>query len=449
MAESTNPTEFYAGQASQWRSMAALVGHAMVYRYRSSGWRGGVLLCASVLDVLVYAIALSLVVETVFQLPEADRFVPMLIGLIALRWTLSCALQASRVAGFADICAPYYRYPILATMVLALGPPSFVFLISTFLLGAAILLTVHAPVAVFHMLGWGVFVALVQLSWNSLLVLAVILARRRGYLTSEVPIVLGFVMVLIVSPVAYQFSDIPAAASRILTSFNPASHLLAGYQNAFWHLNVVSLEVLPLSAVASVGLVVLGLAVARKPFVPEPDEADDPPILLAWNGQSWEQSGATYKRDQARVYRPWTNALPWISGYSLLRLIHATGAGHHAAQAVLQKMTGDREALQLLETQLPIMSGKNRARLSLAAVLPKILSETSKPENVVDLRDAASPLVLLDGFLDHATAHELHTVSGILAGTGARRVAVRTYRQRVAQILLEASAENRPAVDVS
>lgn len=407
------------------------------------------MLCVSVLDVLVYAVALSLVVESVFQLQGAHRFVQMLIGLIALRWTLSCALQAYRVAHFSEICQPYYRRPILATMIIALGPPTFVFLISLVLLGFVVVLTAHAPIATFHMFGWGLFVALIQLSWNSLLVLVVIQARRRGYLTSEVPIVLGFVLVFIISPVAYQFSDIPDAASRILTSFNPASHLLAGYQNAFWHLNTVSLEVLPLSAVGALGLVLLGLALRQERPVLTVEEEDVSPILVTWDGQQWEQSDTAPVAGHTKVYQIWTNALPWMSGYNFLRLINAPGVGHDAARATLRKLVGDREAEQLLETQLPIMSAKNRARLCVATILPNILSETSKPGNVVDLRDAASPLIVLDGLFEHASAHELQVVSEVFATTGTRRIAIRTYRQRVAQILLETSAKNHPVVDVS
>ena len=407
------------------------------------------LLCVSVLDVLVYAVALSLVVESVFQLQGPDRFVPMLVGLIALRWTLSCGLQASRVAHFVDICGPYYRRPALATMILALGPPTFVFLVSAGLLVLAIVLTVHAPVATVHMLGWGLFVALVQLSWNALLVLAVIQARRLGYLTSEVPIVLGFVLILIISPIAYQFSDIPDAASRVLTSFNPASHLLAGYQNALWHLHDVSLEVLPFSAIAALGLVLLGLAFTPKRSGPAHEEEDGPPVLVIWDGRNWERAGASPMHADAQIYQTWTNALPWISGSNLLRLIDASGVGRAAAREVLRKLAGDRETEQVLETQLPIMSSKNRARLCLATILPKILSKTSKPGNVVDLHDATSPLVVLDGLFDHATAHELQVVSSLFAATGTRRIAIRTYRQRVAQMLLETSAEKPAAVDAS
>ncbi|CAN0447494.1 unnamed protein product, partial [Laminaria digitata] len=275
----------------------------------------------SVLDVLVYALALSIVLDSVFQLQGEDRFVPMLIGLIVLRWSLSSAIQASRVAHFAEISRPFFRHPMLATVILAMGPPTFIFLISLALLGAAIALTVLDPADSLHMIGWGFFAAVIQLAWNAVLVLAIIQARLRRILTSEVPIVFGFLLLLIVSPVAYQFSDIPDAASRILTSFNPAAHLIAAYQNAFWYLQNVSLEVLPISAVVAILLLVLIRLFLRKPRDTGVEADDVNPALLLWNGMEWSEIPEPEARHDLRVFCAWSSELPWISAHNFLRLI--------------------------------------------------------------------------------------------------------------------------------
>src|SRR3546814_4245367 len=104
----------------------------------------------------------------------------------------------------------------------------------------------------------------IHLVWNLLLVLMVMYARLRRALQSEVPVFLVFGLLLIVSPVAYQFDDIPTTATQLLTSFNPAAHLIAAYQNALWFGQVPSLEVLPLSALLAAAL--SGLAAAALPW---------------------------------------------------------------------------------------------------------------------------------------------------------------------------------------
>ena len=407
----------------------------MLYRYAGAAWRGPVLLCASILDVLVYAVALSLVVETVFQLQGADRFVLMLIGLISLRWTLSCSLQASRVAHFAEICGPYYRRPILATMILSLGSPTFVFFVSAVLLVFAIVLTVHTPDATIHMLGWGLFIALIHLSWNSLLVLAVIQARRRGYLTSEVPIVLGFVLVLIISPVAYQFADIPDAASRVLTSFNPASHLLAGYQNAFWYLQDISLEVLPLSALLAVVTIVLLVSSVRR--IPEPsvERPDVAPICLAWNGHGWSRVAEPTCRNVIGRFIRWNGELPWLTVTNLVYLIDRAGNKRNVKSTIFSALASAMDNDRLMGMPLPLLSQSNRNRLCVALALGSRNTSSEYIDNVVRLRKDNEVEIILDGLLDHAELRELLEFSSIVQSRNLDSVLVLTYRRRTAEIL--------------
>lgn len=446
----SNGTRAVLGKRSdlRWINMLALIGTTMLYRYRGSGGLGPLLLFVPILDVLVYAVALSLVVESVFQLQESDRFVPMLIGMVALRWSLGCALQASRVANFTAICRPYFRHPLLATMLLALGPPTFFFLIATVFLGFTIVLTVHAPIGIFHMLGWGLFVVLVQMSWNSLLVLAIISMRSYRILTSEVPIVFSFVLVLIISPVAYQFEDIPEAASRILTSYNPVSHLIAAYHNSFWYMRDVSFEVLPFSAIVASALVLLILILTRRQVGFDVEREEASPIFMIWEGQGWTQASVSHASKNTHIYRAWPNELPWITGQNFLRLIEALGATNVGAQVLLRKLVGEREADRMLKTQLPFLSSKNRAWLCMVPVLSKLLCETSKQSNVMDLSDSVPSPIILDELCDYANEQDLKNFSEIVALAGAGRIAVKTYQQRVARILEEYCPKNVSAIEV-
>ena len=419
----------------------------MIYRFRSPGWRGPMHLCVSVLDVLVYAIVLSFVAESVFQLDGQNRFVLMLIGLIALRWTLSCALQASRVAHFVDVARPYYRNPVLATLILAIGPPSFIFLLSVTMLGVTLLTVLPIPADAGHMLGWGLFVVMVQSTWNCLLVLVVIQVRRLGWLISEVPIVLGFILIIIVSPVVYQLKDIPTTASGILTSFNPATHLIAAYQNSFWYGQAVSLEVLPLSAALSVGLILFLFVATRRvaQLGDDPEEAN--PVFLLWRGKDWIEVEALRSQEHARFLKSWPNEIPWITGKAFLWLVSANRMIEAESLEILKKFVGTREARRLLDTQLPILSARNRARICVAAILPWLLTENRGTANVVSIIGDVSPLAVLDGLFDHANVSELQALTALLAAKRVPQIAIRTHSQRVVTLLskmhLDGSSELR------
>jgi hypothetical protein len=440
MKKNENRTEVNERFSERLLAMISLVRTAMLYRYRGSGWRRPALLCASVFDVLLYCAALSLVMESVFQLQGPGRLMIMLTGLIALRWTLSCTLQAYRVAHFSEISRPFYRCPDLATTIIALGPSSLVFLISVVLLCFAIVWTGHEPSTILHMLGWGFFVALVHLSWNSFFVLVVIKARSLGFLKSEVPIILCFVLVLILSPVAYQFGDIPDSTSRILTSFNPASHLLAGYQNAFWHMSAPSLEVLPGSAlIAGLLIFVFWFLLRNPPLKMEEPNDDTSSTLVFWSGRGWSLSNVQKTSAHEQNHRIWPNELPCISGEEFLCLIGATRSRLEDSRAIFLKLSGTQDGEQLLETPLQNMTWANRCRLGVAAILPSLVCEFVTAENVRKPQGSSGSLIIFDGLLDHSNAQEIQALTDIVFFGNAKNFAIRTYHGGIEKLLLSAT----------
>lgn len=380
------------------RQLAGLFRPALFYRYDLSRLRGWVFLAVSVFDVLLYAAAISLVMGSVFGLTGSHRFVQMLLGLIAFRWTMSCAIHASRLAFFIRIAEPFHRRPIVATVILAMASPTLVFAITTIGLSAILfVLTARTPADAAHMLAWGGLVILVHLSWNVALVLAVILGRLRGWVQSEVPLIVVLVLVLVLSPVAYLFSDIPAAASQVLTRFNPASHLIAAYQNAFWYLQPVSLETLPASLlVASVAAGLLAYSIRR--LHAEEKSVPGRDVLVTWRAGGWLPAHGT-RFDDAAIVSPWRGELPWLTGRTLLRLLcpgHGGGGQDHRS---FEQISGSGESQQLLDSAVPVYSERARDRFACIAAL----SLTDRP-------------VVLDRLLDSQTSEEIGEFSEIVAG---------------------------------
>ena len=85
---------------SRLRSIPGQIGRlafdAALLRYRLPVLRGAALFVVSVFDIVLYAAAIYLVISTVFAQTGVERFGLLLVGLLAFRWSLSCAVQASR-----------------------------------------------------------------------------------------------------------------------------------------------------------------------------------------------------------------------------------------------------------------------------------------------------------------------------------------------------------------
>tara|TARA_R110002110_G_scaffold376568_2_gene586622 strand:- start:133283 stop:134551 length:1269 start_codon:yes stop_codon:yes gene_type:complete len=411
-----------SSSAAEFRKLARLTLAAMAYRYLLSGWRGSVLLLASIFDVFLYAIAIFLAVSNVFGIGGTERFLLTVIGLIAFRWSLSCAIQASRTAHFLKICGPVYRYPLAAALIVAIASPTLVFVIS---LGALILglgISAHGLGEFGQVMGWGVFVIAVHLTWNLLLAGIVIQLRVRRWLQSEVPIFLVFGIFLVLSPIAFRFSDLPLAASRIMTSLNPGSHLIAAYQNALWFQQSVSLEVLPLSAVISVaGLAAIFTFLSRRNPAPGARAPTQAPQYLDWTGRAWQRADKPQQSADVQVFQPWRGEMPWLTGRSVLYLLLQPESASTTQANIFDVSSQTRDADLLLDTPLPVYSEWARDRLCIA------ISFSPDDRSVV-----------LDGLVDSSPESETRSFSDRVARTWGRTrpLTVVTYREDVARLLV-------------
>ncbi len=414
---------------------------AALYRYTDNRWKGPLFFFVSILDVAAYASVLYVVAGTIRGLGGVDRFVPMLIGLLAIRWSFDCAMQASRNAHAGHLFKPYFARPFTMAVMVAVAGPSMIFGVAALILTGGLVLSVRAPADLGHMLGWGSFIALVQLLWNCVLALTVIHLRLRRFLLSETPIFLGFLGLLVVSPVAYQFSDIPSAAGHMLTSLNPMAHLIAGYQNSFWYIQGVSLEVIPLSVLLAVVLIVaLGRSLRR---IPEPafGQSDEVQSCLVWDGSHWSDAQNSPERDTRAQFSRWQGDLPWMTGANLFYLIDNAPGPRRWRAEMFAAFANTSDSDRLLTTPLPLLSQTNRDRLCLVTALGATRSSRGGQDNVVQLRSVGRDAIILDGLVDHAGPRELGVFCTIVKSVSEDTLFLVTYRNLTASMLENISAD--------
>jgi hypothetical protein len=400
-------------RSSDLMHLARVARAASLFRIVPFSWRRTVLLLVSVFDVLLYATALSIVLSTIFSLGGMDRFILLLLGLIVMRWSLGCAVQASRLSALVGVCRPFLRFPVLSTAIIAMGHPTIVFALSWGLLLCVLVISGVGDSSPAQIAMWGALTVVVQASWNFLLILAVIYARTRRWFVSEVPIFFGFVLFFILSPVVYQFSDLPFTASRILTSFNPGSHLIAAYHNAMWYGILPSLKVLPWTVllVAVVSFIVLRARFwPRRPAVPASFAATESGReSLALRSGLWLHDHNAEPGEGLTRFGPWRGELPWMSGRELLRLLfHDPVDAARAVQIFIRFSPRDQEGLAL-DLPLPVFPDRIRDRLCCAAALAKPggafldqLLDQMEPNDILELNrnilnlraDVNAPLVV-------------------------------------------------------
>ena len=221
---------------------------ALIVRYKLDRPYGAFLLLGAILDPYLYAGVVYFVLHTVFLLADIERFYLLLIGFISFRWALSSISGASNFVEILDRFSEVARRPASAAIITVMAPSTFVFIVS---LGSALALVsiLHPAGQSFGAVFWLPFAAVIQGIWTVLLVLVLSRLRATGFLKHEMPIAVVASLLWITSPAMYTFRDIPAGASKFLTSYNPVSHLLAAFHNAYWFGRDISLEVLPLVGV--------------------------------------------------------------------------------------------------------------------------------------------------------------------------------------------------------
>ena len=372
--------------------LGRLTFDAAVLRYRFMGLRGAAFLFVSVFDIVLYAAAIYLVVSTVFAQTGFERFGLSLLGLLAFRWSLSCAIQASRVAHFCAIAQPMQRCPVAATTIVALAAPTLNFLVSAVLLITFLAFTSDGSAGLGHVVVWGALVMAVHLIWNIVLVLAVTYVRLRKVIMSETPIIMLFGLVFIVSPVAFQFTDIPEVASRLFTSFNPLAHLIAGYQNAWWYGEAVSLQVLPASLLLCLLMgAVLVILVRRdlgRTLQTRLDETSGVHSCFQWNGRDWLPVQVSTLPEQAAWFSRWNGEIPWLTGAAVVHFLRPDGADQLPVVPLLEFLTPG-SASAILDTPLPVMSERARDRIC----------------TLVAMRENTCPVVL-DGLMDSSSSED-------------------------------------------
>ena len=363
-------------------------------------WRGTVLLFISVFDVLLYAVAISIVLSTIFSLQGLDRFVLLLLGLIVMRWSLGCAVQASRLSAFVDVCRPFLPYPALSTAIIAMGYPTVVFALSWGLMVGVLLVTGIGDASPGHILLWGAFAAGVQASWNFLLVLSVIYARTRRWFVSEMPIFFGFALLLILSPVVFQFRDLTFAASRILSSFNPVSHLIAAYHTALWYGQLPSIQVLPWTVLFVIVVSYAGLRTglwSRKPELPASfGRTETTRETLALRSGLWLHDHDASPGEGLTRFRPWRGELPWMTGRELLAFLFHDPIDKARAIRIFTGLSPRDQEDVTLDLPLPVFPDRIRDRLCCAAALATPggvfldqLLDLMEPEDIHEINRAA------------------------------------------------------------
>jgi hypothetical protein len=301
---------------------------ALVVRYKLDRPYGAFLLLGAIFDPYLYAAIVYFVLHTVFLLADEERYYLLLIGFISFRWVLS-SISAS--SNFSEILARFSevtRRPACAAIIAIMAPPTFVFLLSV--VSALIFVGVLQPLSQsFAALGWLPFVALIQGIWTVLLILLLSRLRVLGFLKHEMPIAVVASLLWITSPAMYTFGDIPAGASKFLTSYNPVSHLLAAFHNAYWFGLNISLEILPVAGVIGLAMIFVVWPRIRK-LAPENENPTADPVSRLSSDTGWVHvvAGAgefDAPRPNAAygVFRRWRDRTVDFTGRDLTRLVTA------------------------------------------------------------------------------------------------------------------------------
>lgn len=319
------------GLAGTVHRIARVATAAVVAKYRLSSGRGFLFLFAAIFDPYLYALTVYFVLATVFKLESIERFHILLIGFMAFRWGMSSLLASENLIAILRRMAEHSPTPMTAAVVAVTAPPAFVFFLS--LTSAFVFsLLMDLPQQSLSAAGWLLFVIAIQAVWTVALILILAFLRERRVLSSDTPVVVLTSLLWILSPVMYTFRDIPEGASKLLTSYNPVSHLLAAYQNAYWYGQNISLEVLPALTVLGAGLIwILGRFAFRDARAAPRRQVRSAPaggIHLAYlAGRRTLAPAETLPDGAAPGHVPWRARITDLRGRDLVRLLVANWDG--------------------------------------------------------------------------------------------------------------------------
>lgn len=358
---------------------------ALHARYRLGRFAGKLFLIGAVLDPFIYAFIIYLVIAGIFERTGFDRFYFIVLGLISFRWTITCVLDGRNLTELRSRFDEVSGHPTAAALIVVTGPPTVVMALS---LAAAVGVAHFGGVAAFSMAGWlwVVPVLITQGLWNLVLVLAV--NRIRNWASERLFMVVAGLLWLL-SPTFYKFGDISPAASAIFTTYNPVSHILAGYYNALWFGLPISLRVLPIAGVVGF-ILLLWLAWRRSapdggPRVDSASFSDrSSPFLVVVESVGGAGDIRPSFGPECRIARLWSGRLNGLTGRDVARLIsHARGADD--SEGEFSRIAGVSKLGRLFDDRVSLYPDRALAQLAFAMAVA----------------DDDRPLVL-DGILDSA-----------------------------------------------
>jgi hypothetical protein len=382
--------------------LANIAVAATVIRYKLDRPYGVFLFFGAVLDPYLYAGVVYFVLTTVFLLDDAERYYLLLIGFISFRWALSSISGSSSFAEILDRFSEVTERPTRAAVMAVMAPPTIVFTMS--LLSAMAVAGLLQPASQsFAAAGWLPFVAIVQAVWTVVIILIVSRLRRSGILKHEMPIAVMASLLWITSPAMYTFRDIPAGASKFLTSYNPISHLLAAFHNAYWFGHNISLEVLPIAGL----LGVVAVYILRPRMVHEGRGGDSERID---KGEGWvrvEIGGVDDEAPERALgrFHSWRDRTVDFTGRDLMRLVTAAWRNGDRNKG------GDLGGFKVTATAIQAQSNVGRLFTDFLSVYPDwALDQLAVAAALATPHDD----IVIDGLLNNVSPEFLHDLWPIL-----------------------------------
>ncbi len=394
-----------------WPAFAPLAAVALRTRFGLAGRWGLLRLMAAAIDPFIYATILYFLLAGVFGRSGFDRYVFLVIGISALRWTVASLLDGADFAVLRARFAEVVRAPGAAALCAVVTPPSVVMGLSLAFVVAMVLAVDTAAASSLTALPWLALVLPVQAAWNAVAVLLVARLKAAHLLAGPGPVVLLAGVLWLLSPTLYTFTDLPAAASLLFTTLNPVSHLLAAYYNALWHGVTPSLDVLPAAGAAALAL--LGLLAWRRHSRPPPlDAPAGNPLLVVADASDPELTFPQAIAGAAAFYRPWSGRLQGVSGRDLAGLM-IVAAGRTPLTTAVERVAAESRLGRLFDDQIAIYPSWGMAQLAYGFAI------TSPARALV-----------LDGVLDAADPMFAAQAWARIAAEAAagRRIVVVTYR---------------------
>ncbi len=349
----------HAARHGLLRTLMAVSINACVVRYRLDRPVGALYLLAATLDPFIYSATIYFVLATVFDRSEPLRFYFLLLGLISFRWTLSCLFQALNLHVIRTRLSEVTRYGHIGAIVAVMTPSTLAFLLSLSL-ALAWLIAVRAEGQSLATLWALPVVILFQCLWTAVLVIVVDILHRARVVVSQAPIIAFAVLVWFLSPFMYGMEDIPPSASRILTSYNPVTHVLAAYRHTYWYGTMPSLTVLPAAALLMVAGIIafrrLGSptrTVVNSTFVASSHTA---PMLVMITGTVPPLRLIKSDRPEIEIslFTRWHGQIGGFSGAGMARLILAAQGASRGITVRLKEVQAASGVGRLFEQELSI-----------------------------------------------------------------------------------------------